>query len=232
MRSLDARVFDVLNARQRVGNQTPVVYGRGGLSSAEIDAIENALGFATPSDFRFLLQNVRDPGGVLFPWSSFRLEAYRARIDRVLHGVLFDVEENWLWLKRWGSRPDTAPARERLVREDFATWPKLLPISGRRYLPAEPCEAGNPVFSIQQTDIIYYGSDLASYLLNELIARDPEEQQRLLDHPRRIPIWSDFAERTPGFAVDKPQEHYERARRLLEERGRIEPRSWPTLDEE
>jgi hypothetical protein len=34
-------------------------------------------------------------------------------------------------------------------------------------IPDEPNLAGNPVFSVHQTDIIYYGFDLADYLRHD-----------------------------------------------------------------
>jgi hypothetical protein len=34
-------------------------------------------------------------------------------------------------------------------------------------MPDSPLEAGNPVFSVYQTDIIYYGENLENYLRNE-----------------------------------------------------------------
>ncbi|MGD0734569.1 MAG: hypothetical protein ABR976_05450 [Terracidiphilus sp.] len=45
--------------------------------------------------------------------------------------------------------------------------PMLIPILGHRYMPALPTECGNPVFSVHQTDIIYYGFDLEDYLRHE-----------------------------------------------------------------
>ncbi len=44
-----------------------------------------------------------------------------------------------------------------------------------------------------QTDIIYYGADLADYLLHEFVDRDyalHTQAQKI----RRIEVWSDFAE--------------------------------------
>jgi hypothetical protein len=125
MYRLGPELFDLLNAKQRVGNMLPVIYGAPGLSPAEIN---------------------------------------------VHRGPALNI-----------------------ARKDFETWPKLLPISGHRFLAAEPCRPGNPVFSIMQTDIIYYGADLAHYLVNEFIDHDyalhtnPQEIQK-------IRIWSYLAE--------------------------------------
>jgi hypothetical protein len=41
-----------------------------------------------------------------------------------------------------------------------------------RYLPSEPLLGGNPVFSVHQTDIIFYGCDLRDYVWNEFAPQD------------------------------------------------------------
>jgi hypothetical protein len=70
--------------------------------------------------------------------------------------------------------------------------PRLIPIFGHRYLPAEPEIAGNPVFSVYQTDIIYYGVDLRRYLSCEFGGLDYALANR--DEPRRIRFWADLVE--------------------------------------
>jgi len=177
----------------KVGNRTPVVYGVEGLSSAEIAPIEAELGFRPPEDFVYLFQSLRDPGRVLFPWSDFKKQEYDDQIRWVLEGIEFDIKHAKFWLDRWGRRPATLSAALDLARRDFETWPKLLPISGRRFLPAEPCRRGNPVFSICQTDIIYYGTNLAHYLVNEFVDHDYVLQTHA-QTIQRIDIWSDLAE--------------------------------------
>lgn len=193
MPELDPRLFELLNRQQHVGNQTPVAYGAGGMSTAEIESVEAELGFRLPEDFSYFLQNVQDPGAVLFPWADFRIEKYKEQVERVLGGIEFDVEQNGLWLERWSKRPNSLRKSISLVRDDFASWPRLLPIHNHRFLAAEPCRNGNPVFSIMQTDIIYYGSDLGNYLENEFIAGRAAHQVDF-DRIRRIDIWSDLAE--------------------------------------
>ena len=186
-------LFQLLNAKQWIGNKVPVIYGARGLSPDQMAAIEDQLGFRVPDDFAYLFQNLQDPGGILFPWSQFDKRRYDESVEWVLQGVEFDVERNHLWLDRWGRKPDPLSAALDIVRQDFQTWPRLLPVSGHRFLAAEPCLGGNPVFSIMQTDIVYYGADLAHYLLNEFVDRDyplHTHAQKI----RRIEVWSDFAE--------------------------------------
>ena len=188
MAKLGPELFDELNARQRVGNRLPVIYGAPGLSPRDLNSIEEQVGFRLPEDFRFLFANLQDPGRVLFPWSNFRKEDYDATMARIWHGVAFDIEHG-LWIDRWDERPATLTEAQEVAKADFVTWPRLLPIFGHRFLAAEPCRSGNPVFSIRQTDIIYYGSDLASYLISEFL---PEPRQQ--GETRRVDVWSDFAE--------------------------------------
>ena len=191
MSTLGPKVFELLNERQHVGSQSPVEYGAPGMSPAEVRSVEAQLGFPMPDDFAFLLRNVRDPGSTLFPWANFTMAKYEEMIGRVLEGIEFDVEHG-LWLERWGRRPHGLAPAIALVRNDFATWPRLLPIYAHRFLAAEPCRTGNPVFSIVQTDIIYYGSDLGNYLMNEFISEPSAE--RLNGRIQRVDVWSDFAE--------------------------------------
>jgi hypothetical protein len=193
MYRLGPELFGLLNAEQRVGNMTPVIYGAPGLSPAEIASIESQLGFRLPADFAYLFQHLQDPGRVLFPWSNFKKQEYDERIRWVLEGIEFDVDHNKFWMERWGKRPAALSAALDIARKDFEAWPKLLPISGHRFLAAEPCRPDNPVFSIMQTDIIYYGADLAHYLVNEFIDHD----YALHTNPqeiRKIRIWSYLAE--------------------------------------
>ena len=72
----------------------------------------------------------------------------------------------------------------------MAEAPKLIPLYGNRYLPAEPEAAGNPVLSVQQTDIIYYGTDLRRYIEHEFGPTD--YASATAGEPRYIRFWSDL----------------------------------------
>jgi hypothetical protein len=194
MIDLGPELFEQLNARQLIGN--PVIYGAQGLSSAEVKSIEEQLGFRLPEDFVYLFQNLQDPGNVFFPYSKFEKRRYDRMIAWVLKGIEFDIEHNKFWLDRWGKRPTTLSAQLDIARRDFVTWPKLLPIFGHRFLAAEPCRSGNPVFSIMQTDIIYYGANLAHYLMLEFVERG-DHHYRLHTYAQNIQpiqVWSALAD--------------------------------------
>lgn len=192
---LGDELFAFLNENQHVGNKTAPEYGVKGLSNSEIELIEDQLGFFLPPDFKALFQNVNDPDHVLFPWSSFEKSHYQKLIDRVWAGIEFDIKHNAVWLKRWGTEPSSFEDARDIAHQDFQSWPKLLPIYGHRFLPAEPTLPNNPVFSIVQTDVIYFGLTLADYFLQEFCRPRPQSERILA---RRIPVWSDFAERTEG----------------------------------
>ena len=59
------------------------------------------------------------------------------------------------------------PDALKIATAKIAEAPKLIPIHSHRYIPEEPHESGNPVFSVHQMDVIYYGFDLDDYLRHE-----------------------------------------------------------------
>jgi hypothetical protein len=106
-----------------------------------------------------------------------------------LDGLLFDVE-NGCWWTAWGERPVRPEERAEIVGALVASAPALIPILGHRYLPAEPTEAGNPVLSVYQSDIIYYGRDLGDYFSREFGGGT----EPVTGPVRRIRFWSDIVD--------------------------------------
>jgi hypothetical protein len=140
-----------------------------GISDAQISAAEKAVGATFPDDLRLFLRNLHDPAGVFFPWTQVTTKLYANKMDRLVDGFLFDVEKNGLWLDSWGARPSAKSERAEFVRAEIARWPKLVPIIGHRFMAIEPLATGNPVFSIHQSDVIYYGPDIGRFLCNEFL---------------------------------------------------------------
>lgn len=81
--------------------------------------------------------------------------------------MCFDIKNNSFWPSEWGDRPSSLEEAFEIARKVVKAAPTLIPITGHRYIPDRPYEPGNPVFSVYQTDVIYYGSDLFNYLENE-----------------------------------------------------------------
>jgi hypothetical protein len=138
-----------------------------GLTDAEVTSTESRFGFRFPPDLRAFLQTAL-PCGERFPnWRSGDETVLNDWLDMPRQGVLFDIEHNGFWLAEWGPVPGSLEEALRIVSELVIAAPKLIPIFIHRMMPDEPCTEGNPVFSVHQTDIIYYGFDLADYLCHE-----------------------------------------------------------------
>jgi hypothetical protein len=141
-----------------------------GLTANEVEAIEHRYGFLFPADLREFL-SLGLPVSDDFPnWRTGKIvdgHGSRSTIDGLLdwpsRGMCFDIENNGFWLRDWGPRPNQLEDAFQLARKFVKQAPPLIPVFSHRFLPAEPLTAGNPVLSVYQTDIIYYGSDLASY---------------------------------------------------------------------
>lgn len=69
-------------------------------------------------------------------------------------------------------------------------WMADAPVYGHRYLPAGPVLAGHPVLSVHQTDVIYYGADLADYLSLEF--GQGHSRERLMTAEATAPFWKDL----------------------------------------
>ncbi len=193
-----------------------------GLGKAEIDAIEQKWALKFPQDYRQYLSilNAPDRGMYCVGWSddppyglqveddepSFfdwqkHDEAIADSLAWPLEGLLFDVKENSLWLDSWGPQPSDEAGRRRKVIDLVEAAPKLIPLTGHRYLLAASNEAGQPVLSVYQSDIICYGSNLRNFLLlefSELLGLDYEEITKLsnanISHEQiaAIPFWGEL----------------------------------------
>jgi hypothetical protein len=158
-----------------------------GYTQAEIDIAQQRYGLRFPPDLVALFRERRPIDG--YDW---RIDdgTIRSRLAWPYEGLLFDVERNSLWRSEWGERPDAAAQRAAILRSVVDAAPRLIPLISHRYIPEMPHETGNPVLSVHQSDIIYYGSDLADYFEREF--GDPA---RPLAGPiKRVPFWSDFIE--------------------------------------
>ena len=160
-----------------------------GLTDAEAARVEGEFGFRFPPDLRDFL-GAGLPVGEGFPdWRNETLESLHERLAIPLEGLLFDVEHNEFWLDEWGPRPASLPEAQSVVRGLVAAAPVLIPVYVHRRMPDRPHAAGNPVFSVHQTDIIYYGADLRDYLLHEFLGDKDLGRWPIPDSVRRIEFW-------------------------------------------
>lgn len=202
----------------------------GGLSEEQSEQIERRWSLRFPPDYRLFLQVLHTvdrprlgafyteespshlvPGKApsFYNWLAEE-EAVRGCFDWLVEGLQFDVEHNRLWLPGWGAKPPTLSAQKERVRALVGAAPRMIPITGHRYLLAEPCQSGNPVFSIYQSDIIIYGPDLRTYFLREFawllgIDQDSWRKDREANAQRAreeayeaIPFWGEIYRANAG----------------------------------
>jgi hypothetical protein len=170
-----------------------------GLKAVELEQIQKRYSLSFPADLVEFL-SVGLPVSKNFPnWRTGIVEsAERARsIEEMLRwpaeGISFDVRRNDFWMASWGARPASVEEAVSEALRQVASAPKLIPLWGHRYLPAEPLEAGNPVLSVYQTDIVYYGVDLDAYFVREF-GLTTDGARNGARAPRRIRFWSDVIE--------------------------------------
>src|SRR5882724_3075226 len=162
-----------------------------GLSESELQHIETTLAFTFPPDLHaFLCHSLPTSRG--FPlWRQPDLQEVQSRLAWPADGICFDIEYNAFWEADWGPKPSNLPDALSLARAKIAAFPVLIPIYSHRYIPASPPEGGNPVYSVHQTDIIYYGLDLTDYLCAEFRIPRPPGYLRPAA-PKQIVFWGDL----------------------------------------
>lgn len=173
-----SRAFDLIRAKGLSVER--------GLTAGELHRAEQRFGIRFPLDLADLLQEGLPTGSEFPRWRD--LDAtLETQLARPLEDLLFDVEHNTFWIPEWGRRPADKSAAKAIASAAIRGAPALVPVCGHRYLPSEPLDAGNPVFSVSQADVIYYGHDLASYFEAEL--GSGYEQAIRFDAIRPIRFW-------------------------------------------
>jgi hypothetical protein len=189
-----------------------------GYSPSELDDIQDRWQLRFPGDLLDLLRERRsvirvDPldilrqqrSGILvgrsdFDWITSDPREIRRQLDWPFEGFWFDVQHNDVWWPEWGDKPANAAECHRQLKEVFATAPRLIPLFSHRYLPEEPVERGNPVFSVYQCDVVHYRADLYDYIERE------ERGARTKPWPRlkEIRFWSEAVRRPNGRLPNQP----------------------------
>lgn len=178
-----------VEAYQSVLRQAGVAFAAG-LRDEELEAIEQRDRFVFPPDLRAFLGAALPVSHGFVDWRALDDTAMAAYLESPFEGIAFDIESNAFWLPEWGLRPDALTDAIAVARSAFDAAPRLIPICGHRFIPDRPREAGNPVFSVHQTDIILYGADLAQYLENEFSPHFGTPRYQIRDDARVIDFWS------------------------------------------
>ena len=163
----------------------PRKYRTAGLSALELAVAQEQAEAVFPDDLCELLATTL-PAGDGFPdWRGQPGKAMQEWRERLVGTIHFDVLHNSFWLDEWGALPDDASESRQIVTEALREAPALIPIYAHRAIPNDPVAAGNPVFSVYQTDIILYGANLTEYLANEF-----KHRHNLSPDSRTIRFWS------------------------------------------
>ncbi|NMM90095.1 hypothetical protein B2J88_38165 [Rhodococcus sp. SRB_17] len=165
-----------------------------GLTEVEFDSVHARFGFHFNPDHRSLLSTALPLGDRWPDWRNSSDLELETCLDSVAEGFIWDAlhQDPPFWPPSWGTLPSSTENIAITVRQELRRWPRLIPIYAHRFTPAAPTPPRSPVFSVWQTDIIYYGADLLEYLANEF----PLGQGRKTLSPItvRIPYWSRFVE--------------------------------------
>ncbi|MFF5937905.1 hypothetical protein [Streptomyces sp. NPDC012508] len=174
-----------------------------GLSERELDGIEARFGFTFAADHRVFLAAGLPLGSPSWPdWRDGDPADLAGRLSFPAEGVLFDVEHAGFWHPSWGTRPASRSEALSVARTELADVPQLVPVYGHRYLPGTAGEWGHPVLSVHQTDIIFYGNDLADYIRHEFTGRAGSPGAEAT-----VDFWSYFVDGGPGTDVTAPTPH-------------------------
>jgi hypothetical protein len=168
-----------------------------GLTDDEIYNIELKFNIKFPPDYKLFLQTGLPVSEGYVNWreglhSNTSATKIASRLDWPLEGLLFDIQSNDFWIDTWGYKSDIYEEKTFIAKRHYADYPKLIPVYSHRYIPGQPSENGNPVFSIYQMDIIYYGYDLATYLANEFHFTLPDNFNIPEKPVREIEFWSNW----------------------------------------
>lgn len=168
-----------------------------GLTDEEIVKIEKTYDIYFPKSLREMYQIALPVSKSFYNWRDFNetnIKSIQKSLNWPLEGVLFDIEENVFWDSSWGDKPtELSEAKQKCINE-MQKVPKLIPIYGHRYIPVVNGVDNPPVFSVYQTDVIYYGIDLENYFRIEFdfLKWDVINEAIDKDEIALIPFWSQF----------------------------------------
>lgn len=166
-----------------------------GLTQEEVRQIQEKFGFRFPPDLKHFLQTALPVSAGFYNWrqalaSEAVASTITSQLQWPLQGMLFDIENNHFWVEGWGQKPELRSEQFSVAEMNFKTYPTLIPVYSHRYMPGEPRIHDNPVFSVYQMDIIYYGYNLASYLADEFRFDLSDSFEKIEEPKHDIEFWT------------------------------------------
>lgn len=162
-----------------------------GLSEEEIIRIRQEYSIKFPEELRNFYMTAVPVSRGFYNWRNFdpkNIQYIKAAIYRPINNI-YELANEVYWCDEWGNEPSDEHKRIEVIRELLKKAPKLIPIYAHRYMP-EMNIKNTPIFSIHDTDMIYYGENLFSYFEIEF----GEKKQIDIDYniTTYIPVWSNF----------------------------------------
>ena len=161
-----------------------------GLNQAEFSKIKEVYGIEFPSELKEFYSTILPISKNFYNWRDFSSEnvnKIKGALKRPFDDI-YEMAEEVYWCEDWGVEPDINE-RTSVVRQKLEKAPKLIPIFLHRYMPMLSKE-NVPVISVCNTDIIYYGENLVSYL--EIEFGDRKQSDIEFNKIEHVPFWSDL----------------------------------------
>jgi hypothetical protein len=172
-----------------------------GLSDPALEALEQRWSLRFPPDYRLFLKilhcldkpitiatydgDTREiipaDSSLFHNWQTdthLLTNAYQQIID----DLRYEVVHNNVWKPGWGRKPVSKYGQSQQIGVLISQAPKLIPIYDHRFLLSEPYQAGNPVISIRQSEIVIYAPDFYSFLckdFSDLLDLDKEALKQI-----------------------------------------------------
>ena len=183
------------NSKATVAVKRNAVVFEPGLTNREFSELESLFDFRFPPDLRWFLGS-GVPLGARFPNWKNPGQSLRDQIERPLDGICFDISNDVFWWPDWGTKPESNDEAIAVAKKHFAKFPTLIPVFGHSFLPCEPLEPENPIFSVHQADVIHRGANLAEYLMwlyHDENGEDLEQQYPVFSEEyKHIEFWTEL----------------------------------------
>lgn len=170
-----------------------VAYGPG-LGADELQAIQEAYGFAFAPEHRLLLGAALPLGPGWPDWRDGGPALLRRQLALPAEGVMFDVENADFWPPAWGARPAQRKHALKSARWHLAKAPRLVPVHGNCYLPGIADAWDLPVLAVRRTAVEVRGASLADYLRREFGATAADGRSPGPAEATRVDFWGDLAD--------------------------------------
>lgn len=163
-----------------------------GMSLQEISKIEKFYDISFPVELKKLYSINLPVSEGFYNWrdmSKENMKQIKQALELPLQGLQSDLESGYFWCEDWGNQPLDMKTAQNILLRKYNMAPKLVPIFSHRYIPFIPNDLNIPIFSIVQSDIIYYGRNLISYLEVEFKLKQYNNNDIT---GKYIDFWSDF----------------------------------------